>query len=674
MKKTRAASYLLLCSMILGENIYAKEKTYKLDEVVISAQKQEEKLSDIPLTISYFDEIAIEDKDIKSVEDISKFTPNFTLMSNGTRGASTPSMRGVHAEVQSFQLSTGIYIDGVPSLSSVGFDTIFDDIENIQVLKGPQSTLYGKNAEVGAIVINTKQASNEKEGYLTLGVGTDSKKEVRGKISGAIIEDKLYGGISISHKEKDGFITQKSSGKKIDNLENDYYKLSVRATPSDNFEISLMSSYLKYNDGASKLNSFSATDSRVLDVDLIGHNRTKQQLNSIKMKYDLSENTSIESITAINKVNENSVFDGDASTYLFFHTHRTSKYKSFLQEFRLKQKFDNFRYLLGMDFNRLDSNNRTKVLSYYNPTYNISINNISTKEDAKDNAKGIFFHSTYDINHKWSLITGFRYDKEEKKINAPMNPLRPSSFYEKREYSEFSPKIAVNYKISDNNSIFANISKGYRPGGFNAFANIQTTSYKEEKIISYEIGNKFSTKDLQLNTSIYFMDIKDMQVQESISPSVLIINNAASATSKGLELDLNYRLTSNLDLFASTGFNETKFDKFSDINGNYSNNYNPNAPKYTYNMGIQYRNNEGYFARLDLNGQGKVYADKQNQYSRKAFNTVDLKVGYELESFDIYLYGKNIFDKKYDFAGYYGGQYTIPSEPREVGVKLTYRF
>jgi len=674
MKNKKAASYILLSALILGQGLNAKEKTTKLENLIVTAQKQEENVMNVPISLNYFSEFDIEQRDINDLTDISKYTPSFEMMSNGTRGASTPSMRGIHAEVQTFQLSTGIYIDGVPSLSSVGYDTIFDDIESIQVLRGPQSTLYGKNAEVGAIVIKTKQPTNEIQGKVQGTVGTDKKKELKLKVSGPIIKDKLFVGLSATRDEKKGFIQQKSTGKIIDDTGHKYYKLNLRSTPSDNLEMALISSYLKYDDGASRLNATTQKDPRVMDVDLVGSNKSKQVLNSLRIKYDFSKNTSIESITAMNKMTEDTVFDGDASIYPAFHTHRKSEHETSLQEFRLNQKFDNFRYVLGLDFNKFDVTHKTKVLSYMLSNGTI-LSNINTKEEGEDKAKGVFFHSTYDINPKWSLITGLRYDKEDKEFQSIPSIIRPTAFNEKRSYSEFSPKLALNYKIADNNILYGSVSKGYKPGGFNAFAPIGSPkTYTEEKILSYELGNKLVLGKLALNTNIYHMEITDMQVQESFSPQLLVITNAAEATSQGLEFDLNYNVNEALNLFANAGFNRTKFDKFRDALGDYSKNYNPNAPKYNYNLGLQYRTPKGYYSRFDLNGQGKVYADKQNANSRKAFNTVDVKIGYETESYDIYLYSKNLFDKKYDFVGYHGGNYTVPSDPRETGIKLTYRF
>jgi iron complex outermembrane receptor protein len=170
------------------------------------------------------------------------------------------------------------------------------------------------------------------------------------------------------------------------------------------------------------------------------------------------------------------------------------------------------------------------------------------------------------------------------------------------------------------------------------------------------------------------MDISDMQVETAVDNTYTWVLNAAQATSKGVELAAEFKATGEISLFASAGYTDVTFDDFSDTGGDYSGNINPFAPKYNFSVGAQYRSNHGWFARADVNGYGKMYLDKANQYERDAFFLVNLKAGYEAQSFDVYVYAKNLFDEKYDSVGYYDGLYTIPSPPREIAMAVTYRF
>ena len=165
-----------------------------------------------------------------------------------------------------------------------------------------------------------------------------------------------------------------------------------------------------------------------------------------------------------------------------------------------------------------------------------------------------------------------------------------------------------------------------------------------------------------------------MQVNVHVSPMEFYTTNAAEATGKGIELEMTAKPCDGLSLMAGFGYSDIEFDSFKDVLGDYEGNENPWSPEYTFNIGAQYRHYSGFYVRADLIGYGKMYFDKANDYSRDAYEIVNAKIGYEAEDFDIYLYGKNLFDEEYDSDGYFGGFYTIYSDPGEVGLQLVYRF
>ncbi|WP_321414445.1 TonB-dependent receptor [uncultured Desulfobacter sp.] len=168
--------------------------------------------------------------------------------------------------------------------------------------------------------------------------------------------------------------------------------------------------------------------------------------------------------------------------------------------------------------------------------------------------------------------------------------------------------------------------------------------------------------------------IDDMQVAETLPGGHTINTNAAKATGQGVEIELTARLTKALTLVGGFGYTDIKFDSFSDAQGDYEGNKNPWAPEYTFNIGAQYRHEAGFFARVDLVGYGKMYFDKANNYSSDPYELVNAKIGYETDRFDIYFYGKNIFDKKYDTRRAYDGFLDFYSPPGEVGLQAILRF
>jgi len=235
-------------SLILVQNIYAKD-TKQLDTVTVTAQKTEENVQDVPIAISVFDEFTLEDKMIDSIADISKYTPGFELQDLGGTMSFLPSVRGIFSSAGT-NPSVGLFIDGVPMMRA-SYEASLLDIERVEVLKGPQGTLYGKNAETGVINVITKKPDNEIKGKIIADLGSDSKRELAFNASGPIVQDKFYIGIAGKHYEKDGFVKNTYKNTMDDDREHNYGKIHLRWTPNDDLELSLISSKIKYNEGGS---------------------------------------------------------------------------------------------------------------------------------------------------------------------------------------------------------------------------------------------------------------------------------------------------------------------------------------------------------------------------------------------------------------------------------------
>jgi len=661
MKMNKIAKTILL-STITSSVLYASNSTQtSLDKITVTAQKVEENIQDVPISITAFNEFDIEDKKIKSIDDVARYTPNFLLSVMGDIGIANPSIRGLSSDASTTYSTVSMYIDGVPNFINTGFDTILNDVQRIEVLKGPQGTLYGKGAEAGVINIITKKPSNETKSNISLELGTDNKRELSLSTSGAIIKDTFYIGLSGRYFEKDGFLKNTYTNRIDNDRENIYGKINLRYTPNENLELSLISSKFERDDGTTSINSTSATNTREIASDLQGSNKSKTSSHAFKVSYDFN-NYKLESITTYKKYNDLRITDNDFSPAVVNHTDVNMLYKNSSQELRLSSSTDKLNWLIGL------YGDKAKKTGGYD--YNMGAMTLPFRSKLDDESLGVFTHATYKFNDKLSLIGGLRYDRDKKEINDTTANIQLD-----KSYNEVSPKLALNYRLNENTTSYFTIAKGYKSGGFYIYAPTGQQTYDKETLWNYEVGIKSNiNENLTLNSSIYYMDISNMQILTALSTFTGYISNAASATSKGIELDLNYNLNDSISFFGAFGYNKTTLDSFSDANGDYSGNYNPYAPKYNFNIGIQYRDNNGYFARADLNGYGKMYIDKENNYEKKAYNLLNLKLGYESDSYDIYLYGKNILDKEYDAKGCCYGTMAMLSEPREIGVQVNYRF
>ncbi len=659
------------------------EKSVELESIIVTAQKQEENIQEVPVSVTAMGQSEIEDRKIESISDLANFVPNFIMNNEGASGMNAPVMRGIYANVTTLTVSSGLFIDGVPVLSATGFEDTILDIERIEVLRGPQGTLYGKNTEAGAINIITRQPDNDFRAKLSADIGTllstetgDGLKQAYTiNVSGPIQTDKLFVGIAGKFYQKDGFMENTLTGEPVDDRKHWFGRTHLRWTPSDRMDISFIASMLQYDDDTvnASLTEFGAAAyglsgfaDRQVASNFQGDNQARTDTQSLKIKYDFSDSLALTAITARRVFDDEMNVDWDFSPMTLMHTYKDNTYTKVSQEIRLDSSAGNVQWMAGVYYDH-DKNEIDFAMDSVIPTMAST-----TRRDFNGDAHAAFGQISYAPIAGLRLIGGLRYELQEQEYkNHNLGTTINDS------WNELSPKLVLEYNWTPSTMTYVSVSKGYRSGGFNPFTfDPQYNSYDEEKLWSYEIGSKnlFWNNRLMLNGSVFLMKLTDMQVTEAVTPMESYLTNAAEATGKGFEVEMTAKMTPALSLMAGFGYVDLEFDDFKDALGDYSGNKNPYAPKYTYNIGAQYRFQNGLYARADLIGNGETYLDRANRYKRDAYEIINVRVGYEAEHLDVYLYGKNILDEEYNSYGYYDGYYVLYSDPGEVGLQMTYRF
>lgn len=642
----------------------------QLETITVTAQKQEEDLLDVPVSMSTLSSYEVADGKIESVKDMADFVSNLTLNNTGSSEGNVPSMRGIYADLESNNIATGLFIDGIPILESSAFEYSLLEIERIEVLRGPQGTLYGKGTEAGAINIYTRQPDNEYTGKVGVQVGEDNKRELQVNYSGPIKEDELFFSLAGKFYSKDGFIEHTIDGGTVDDRQNWFGRINLVWLASDDLQISLTNVNQQHDDSAYRMNltaefapmfGLTAPEDRKVSSNLQGFEETQTGSTALKVIYDINDQLSLTSITTSWEHKKDFEMDYDFSAAPIYHADSLFNFNKKSQELRLNYSKDNLKWLLGLYFD--DVKNETDY------TVN-SANPVSRVTAGKSHA--IFTNLTYPLNENLNVITGLRYAKEEQVFKDNLTGSETDD-----SWQVVTPKVALEYRFNKETMTYVSVSKGFRSGGFNAnYVDTDYTSFDKEELWSYELGtkSKFMNNTIQLNTSVFYMDISDMQVSEVITPAQRVITNAAEASGSGFEIELKALLTEGLTVTSGVGYTNIEFDEFSDLTGDYKGNNNPYSPDYTFFLGAQYRHQNGFYSRIDIVSNGKMYLDKANKYSRDAYELVNVKFGYEANDFGIYFYGRNIFDKEYDQVGVSGGTFTVYSEPRELGIQANYYF
>jgi len=303
-----------------------------------------------------------------------------------------------------------------------------------------------------------------------------------------------------------------------------------------------------------------------------------------------------------------------------------------------------------------------------------------------------FVNATYTFFRRFHLTGGLRYDTISLEGSQDLDGHDWSGNDISAEYTrdldfgEWLPKAVLACDVNAGAMVYVSVAKGYLEGGYNY---AQATSgdsfeYDPEYTWNYELGIKtdWFGKRLIANASVYYISMEDKQVsQYTAGGAVVAISNAAQAHSKGIEIDIQARPVKGLELFATFGYVDAEIDEWASGTWDYAGNKMPNTPDYTCSLGTQYRHESGFFGRVDLLGTGEMYGNVQNDDHVKLdrYCLVNLRAGYESETYDIILWCKNAFDEVYYTSAFdYGAREPIGvaqnGDPRTVGVTVTYRF
>ena len=664
------------------------------DSLVVTARKREESADKVPAGMSVFSDIVLDDASIEDIEDLTKFSPN-VYMKKGS-AENTLVFRGISSFDTTIHSPAGLYIDDINLPLNYMQNPVLFDIERVEVLRGPQGTLYGRNSESGVINIVTRQPGNEfhlkaygeYRCYDGANDGTPGYKAGT-SINGPVKKDRLFFGLAGEVETSDGFIKNiHTNSEKDGEIESRSGRASFRWLPLDNLDISFItdvqniergSGNKRYIEGVNKTGRHEIAYNEDGFTDMEGDGQT------LRLKYS-GNLFNLLSVSGLRNYKSHMVRDADCSPAKRGLNDLTYDNSIMSQELRFfSPDAGKFEWLAGVYCFR-EENDIEIELQGVGETRNT---------DLEYNGYAVFGELTYNIFEKFHLTGGLRYDHMD--FEGEQDLIRKDgrkSFEKSFDQTEVLPKISASYDISEDFMSYISVAKGFLAGGYNtAFAeNKETFTYDPEYTWNYEAGIKSSLLNgrLKTNFAIFYIDITDKQVTEvDDRPGLVIdtlkIKNAAEAHSLGAELEIQAKLTDYLDFFAGYGYSKAVFDNWvaSEIDKktgrvtyyDYEDKELPNAPEHTCSAGLQYRSRAGIFARTDILRTGDFYSDAKNGLKVDGHTLVNLKIGYESEFYDLVFWGENIFDEGYETIKFdRRNDFCIDGDPRVFGVKLTLRF
>ena len=646
-----------------------------MGSITVTANKIEEDVQKVPQSITVMDELLLEDKGITDVPDVIKEIPNMAMTQSASGNA--VNFRGLNTSMFTNNNPVVIYIDGVPIISRYGFDASLANVDRVEVLRGPQGALYGKDAIGGVINIVTKTPENQWHGMIGAEYGSYNYMQGIFNMNGSLIPDTLFMGINGKYEQDDGWIDNtnaqsSAAGNEFDKQQLSGYllftptdRLSARLTLSmDNQSMSWINGYGM--PAGTDISAFNRDDAEEVDFDMPTVNDIDCFSQSLYLSYSFDAVT-LTSTTTHKKRDIEGDYDADylADNYydgLIMYDY--SKTEAYTQELRLSSNNESgIRWVAGL---YLDSESHEQgpygmQYPYYDSSGTFYGNfdyNAESKTDSTTYAA--FGQAMIPLGKRFELTLGGRYQHIDKEIDLDMYYLPVGitgspyfSFSGKTDWDVFLPKAALSYALSDNWHTYVSYSQGYMPGGFNYFASSGTTednSFESQKSANYELGIKGSVNRLRLAATLFYMDIEDVHVYKSDGVN-FYTDNADSAHSQGLELEFAYQLTNTIELSASLGIIEAKYDTYDagdDVS--FDGQDIENTPSYTATAGVSYMHPSGFYGRIDMRAVGETafYADSDKDFVKEdAYITLNSKIGYRTGDWDFYVYAKNLTDEAY---------------------------
>ncbi|MEX2150445.1 MAG: TonB-dependent receptor [Steroidobacteraceae bacterium] len=730
--KGKFFSMLVACGAAIPIAMPVLAQTSEMEEVVVTARKRDESFQDVPVTISVFTEASIANAGIQRPGDFIALVPNMTLVETQNAGNAFVVVRGI-SQARNSEPSVAVLVDGVLETNPAEFNQELFDIQQIEVLKGPQGALYGRNAIGGAIIIRTKDPSDEFEGRVKAGFGNGSSLRAQAGVSGPVgSSDALSYRASVNYYETDGYLPSTFLGGKADPVEDLSARLRFLWKPSDMFTGDLRLSMSELSTRAlyfviprdDELNPFStfttppdANDvTSPIQIDDEGINDRDLFNAALKLDFSAGDGT-VTAVSAFNTTEEtltgdaydfrpaaNSIFmallgvDLNQSQYLDLETYS--------QEIRYTSATEGrVRWIAGGYFVHTDRfistgnmvNDGTGVFPVYREP-RLSGNNPSATflADTQDNdAWAVFANATFVVSDQFEVDTAVRYD-EDKRSNTTNTPeaflplgTPPGSSGQVRSntWSETQPKVTLRWQPTDAVTVFGGWSRGFRSGGFNqtgvgAVADANGIAgvndlFEAEVADTAEIGVKAQFLDGRLNTSLAVFQTESENGYFFVFLAANSTQNLGNvdADYEGIELELSARVSDNLDLFASYGYTDSEITGMEDpsVIGNEA----PLVSRNTANFGLQYRYPIGSALhatfRADYRHIGRTWWEPYNTTSRDPVDLVDARIGIEGERWSATAWSRNLTDEDYN-AEFSPGGFLFRALPRRYGIEFGYRF
>ena len=575
-------------------------------EIVVTAQKQSESLQEVPLAITAITSDALQRSAITDLQGVTANIPNLNL--GQQLGVAKIALRGIGLESlqPGAEGSIAFHVDEVFISRSVAALASFYDIEQVEVLRGPQGTLYGRNATGGSINLITRGPRDYLNGYANLTVGNYGRVVTEGAIGGPIVEDVLSARIAFQTQDRNGYGENTITGSDIDDLKSRSVRGSLRFTPTDRLTLNLKGDYYWQQDrsggyhylGAAgfsapgvpiepiglALGGLVASDRRDITNNFDPSNKMEFWGLTGKLNYELTDSLDFVSITAYRELDYTTSSDIDSTSAPLSRINQAEQDWQFSQELQLVGNHDRLSWLVGLFYFKEDDRGQlaipfdNRIVGF--PAPGDFVRGYYGSGFIKTEAIAAFGQASYEVLDDLTLTLGARYSSEEKtnrdesifdvftpfdfdsSISASLETPPGAAVIDRdRRFRSFTPRIALDYQATPDVLIYASWSKGFKAGTYSLGS--FTPAVEPEEVSALEGGIKSSLFDrrVRLNLAGFYYDYTDLQVGKVVN-QLTVLENAANATIYGLEAEMQAEVAEGLEVDANVSWLHARFDDY----------------------------------------------------------------------------------------------------------------
>jgi iron complex outermembrane recepter protein len=679
-----------------------------LEEVIVTATFREQSLVDVPSSTTVLTADTLQAAGQQHMEDVLGLVPNL----NWAAGTSRPryfQLRGI-GELDQYQgapnPSVGFLVDDIDFSGLGGLATLFD-VDQIEVLRGPQGSLYGANALAGLIKVKTQDPRPELElgGEATIAdYGTESLGAVIGGPLGAGGGDNAFRLVAQRYRS-DGFRYNDFVHR---NDTNGYDELTTRGkmrVGSGDWRLDISGLYVDQDNG---YDAWSIDNSRITHSDYLGRDAQRSKALAANLRYDGWSSLSLESISTYSAVDMAYSFDDDwGNNQYWLETTGYSPYNYYSditrrrttrsQEFRLASTETTHRagrwgWVAGVYLHSLREFNSDVEFAQ-----DVSYDPVGSASQLNSNYAATNTSAYTQIEHDYTDATtvtaGLRFERRNAAYQDDETPHTAD-----RE-NMMGGSLSWVHRFASNHAAHVELARGYKAGGVNIGAEVPADhrTFDAEYLWDIEVGDRGTWLDgrVSADVSAFYMARRNMQVSSSMqdpgNPAkfIFITGNAARGENYGAELSATYRLAPQWTMFATSSLLQTRFidyqyvDQYSGelhvLNGRAQ----AHAPSYQFSLGTEWHHPAGWVARVDVTGKGSFYFETSSNESSSAYQLVNVKFGLEQRRWAAYAWVRNLFDTSYATRGFYFGneppdfnakRYVQNGDPRQLGVSATFNF